>query len=137
MSEKASNMSVLSEASEYVRVLALPELRGKPALRRVQMQLPKWSYRRIKSVFYAEDRTRIDPEEMDELRSKAARIIHEQTRQNEAARDAASLRNEISELRSRLLTLESRLCSTDEDFHSPQIDAYRASTDGLGDPRNT
>ncbi len=62
---------------------------------------------------------------------KAARVDGEE---KDALREAKieEARNEYKTLRIRLARLEAVLAQTDEDFHGPQMDAYRASANGLG-----
>jgi BMFP domain-containing protein YqiC len=86
---------------------------------RVQKKL---KLRRIRQLWEGKA-SRVDGEEKDALR---------QAKIEEA-------RNEYKALRSRLASLEAALAAVDEDFHGPQMDAYRASATGLGRsdcPRN-
>ena len=80
-----------------MRELALPE-RGKRALMKISMRLPGWSYRHVKSVYYAEPGTRIDADQMKQLR-RAAKLAQEE---QEAS-------DELRQLRSRIERLEKEL----------------------------
>ncbi len=113
MLEKESNVTVaLVEASEILRDMAAPHS-GKRALQIISRKLP-WSYRHIKAVWYREDCTVVDADEMQQLR-RAARLAKEE---QEAS-------NEILELRARLARLESLLISADSEFHRETIEALR------------
>lgn len=113
MSEKESNVTVaLVEASEILRGMAAPHI-GKRALQIVSRKLP-WSYRHIKAVYYREDRTVVDADEMRELR-RVARLAKEE---QEAS-------NEVRALRERIEKLERLLLQGDAEFHGPQIEALR------------
>lgn len=82
MSEKGSNVTVaLVEASNILRDVAWPE-RGKRALAMLSRKLP-WSYRHIKAVWYQEERTIVDADEMKALRRAAKLAAEEQEASNE------------------------------------------------------
>ena len=79
---------------------------------RVQKNL---KLRRIRQLWEGRA-SRVDGEEKDALR---------QAKIEEA-------RNEYQALRSRLASLEAALAAVDQDFHGPQMDAYRAAAGGVG-----
>jgi hypothetical protein len=111
MSEKVSNVSAaLVEASSILRSMASP-YGGKRALQALSRKLP-WSYRHIKAVWYQEDRTVVDADEMKQLR-RAAKLAQEE---HEAT-------NEVAQLRERIARLENLLLATDEEFYRPTIEA--------------
>ena len=99
--EKSSRSHPLIEASSLMREIAQPEKGGKHALRKVKSKLPAWSWRHVKSVFYAEEGTRIDAKEMDELRH-AAKINPSQKMDEN---DADDLRRRIEKLENILLAM--------------------------------
>lgn len=102
--EKASEVSAsLIQASSFAREIALPHEGGKRALQKIKMKLPRWSYRRVKSVFYAEYGTRVDADELKELETAAKR----EKRAATLAREDEEAGNEIRELRERLARIES------------------------------
>lgn len=92
-----------------LRELALPLTKGKTAIDRASKQAGL-SYWRSFDIWYRKAR-RIEPFEVDAIE----RAIQQKRR--EAAR------NELHELRTRLVRLESLLARGDADFHRPSIDA--------------
>jgi len=76
-------------------------------------------YPRAFNVWYGRAR-RIDAHEADQI-NEALRV----KREKEA-------RDELYDLRARLIKMESRLASTDPDFHRPTIDFTRQQARGLG-----
>jgi len=75
----------------------------------------KMTLRRVRTLWEGTG-TRVDGEEKDALR---------QAKIEEA-------RNEYKALRSRLASLEAALAAVDQDFHGPQMDAYRTAAGGMG-----
>lgn len=118
MEKASSEMTALVEGSSIMRDLALPE-RGNRALMKIRIKLPDWTYRHVKSVYYAEPGTRIDADQMKQLRraAKIAREEHEAT-------------NEVRALRERLERLERLLLAPDEESYCPTIEAARVAARG-------
>ena len=116
MSEKQSEvkfMSALCEASFLVRQIAAPET-GKRALLKAHMKL-RWTYSRVKDVYYADRRIRITAEEIDKLR-ETARTTKEE-----------SYDPPITELRTQLALVIAHLQHIDPSFHLPSIEALSGS----------
>jgi hypothetical protein len=121
--EKASKVSALAEASSIMRDIALPERGGKYAMRKIKNKLPIWSWRRVKSIFYAEPGTRVDADELAELKqlNRAAKLAQE---------DQES-KDEIRTICERLDAIERLLLAQDKEFNSAALESIRASADRL------
>lgn len=104
----------MSDAALMLRELSEPWASGervKTAIDRAA-KLARLTYWRTFDIWYRKAR-QIEDYEIDQI-LEALRIKNERT-----------ARNELHELRSRLIRLESRLASGDADFHSPSIDYAR------------
>lgn len=120
MSKSLSDKSELEEAREIMLSIAAPE-HAQRALNKLSMKLPEWSYRHIKAVFYLEARTAVSSGQMKQLK-RAAKL-------NNLELEAT---DEVRQLRDRLERLERLLLSSDQDFHSENIEALRFQARGLG-----
>jgi hypothetical protein len=128
-SEKVVFMNSVVEASRLVRSLAEPFQIGdtiKAQIDRAARKVPFWNYSRIRSAWYADNRMRIDADELAQLRLLVD--TSERARQD---------RDELAELRHRLSRIETALMVSDPQFHRSDIDAYRAAlrlARGMGGP---
>lgn len=114
-SEK-TEMSSVNEASLLVRNVAEPRLVGdsvKAAITRAARRLG-FSITRTKDIWYGDAR-RIDADEMDRLRTEAARA-------------------EADELKQRLLALYRSLAATDPNFHRVTLGALGRALRDMGCP---
>jgi hypothetical protein len=118
-SERVVVMSSVVEASRLVRSLAEPYQIGdtiKAQIDRAARKVPFWNYSRVRSAWYADNRMRIDADELTQLRllvDNSGRARHD--------------RDEYAELRSRLSRLEAAFAISDPKHHRSDIDAYRAA----------
>jgi hypothetical protein len=112
----------MSDASMMLRELSEPWSSGeriKSILDRTS-RMCRLSYWRTYDIWYRKAR-RVEPYEIEQIQ-EALRIKRER-----------AARNEFHELKTRLARLEAALSSRDPDFHSPDIDGFRAaSSDGGG-----
>ena len=127
ISVKASDMRTasLDEASDLLRKAAgnrRADESMKAVFRRVGRQLKGWSDSRIRDVWYRDRRVRIRAEEVEQLKSIAP------PEPIETGDALAELRNRVS----RLESLVSRLETTDEAFHSPELAALRDQRRQMG-----
>ena len=100
-------MSALVEARNLVRQLAEPVPAGdsvKGAISRASRKL-RWNYNRVRSLWYADPRTKVSGDELNELRN--------------AAKQTAGAGNDLM---ARLAFIEERLRQIDPDFFGPEID---------------
>lgn len=102
------------DPAKALKELSQPQMRGEKIVTIIERcaRLAGLSYSRCYEIYYGRAR-RIEPEEI-------ARISEALDRKNQ--KDA---RNELSELRLRLLRLENLLLQTDEEFHRPTADLLR------------
>lgn len=118
-----SSMSTLVEAQTLIQSIAGDRGTSKERILRAARKLPRFSFNRVRELFYGIERCHVWAEELDELRHVAR------------ARQEENARSEYAELRERLAQIETqiaRLAQTDEDFYRPQADALRKSADGFG-----
>jgi len=112
-------MSSVVEASRLVRQIAEPYQIGdtvKRQIDRAARRIPFWSYSRVRDAWYGNPRMRIGADELSELR-----LLLEKS--DRARQD----RDELDDLRDRLSRVETALMVSDPQFHSSDIDAYRAA----------
>lgn len=111
----------LTDVSAALRELSEPWERGdriKAAIARAA-RAADLSYWRAFDIWYGKAR-RIEPAEVDRIQAALQRKSKERTR------------NELHELRTRLLRLESLLIQTDPDFHRENVDQVRKQRSQLG-----
>lgn len=111
-----SDMSSVVEASVLVRRVAGPREADdsvKALIRRAARRM-QWKFSRTKDIWYRDAR-RIDAEEMDRLRERAARI-------------------EADVACARVLALRDALAATDARFHEPTIRALDSALREMGRP---
>ena len=102
-----SKMPALVEAQALVRRIAEPVPAGdscKAAIGRAARRL-KWGFSRVRSIWYADPRTKVSGDELNELRN--------------AANQSAGAENELL---ARLAFIEERLRQIDPEFFGPEID---------------
>ena len=101
-------VSALVEAQNLVRKVAEPVPAGdsvKAAIGRASRRL-RWNFNRTKSLWYADPRTKVSGDELNELRN--------------AAKQTAGAAGD--DLMARLAFIEERLRQIDPDFFGPEID---------------
>lgn len=111
----------MTDFSQALRDLSEPAPRGdriKAAIQRAA-RLAGLSYWRAFDIWYGKAR-RVELEEAEKIQTALRRKIEEATR------------NELHDLRTRLMRLESLLVQTDPDFHRPTVDQVRDQMRGLG-----
>lgn len=111
----------MTDCAASLRELAEPSLRGdrvKAAVDRAA-KLAGLSYWRAFDIWYGKAR-RIEQFEADQIADAVRKKTEEATR------------NELHDLRTRLLRLESILVSTDPEFHRPSIDFARGQIRQMG-----
>jgi hypothetical protein len=91
-----------------------PLLNHKGRLRALSKLLPHWSERRVRAVYNAEQGVALRAAEQADIDA----LAEEENR------------NEFQALEARLARLEAALFASDEEFHQPQVDAFRAAVDG-------
>lgn len=117
MSDKQSEkfeMSSVAEASTLLRRVAGPRGSGDNIKRLIERAARRvgFGYSRARDIWY-QDARRIDSEEMDRLRDKAARF-------------------EAQETRDSLVAMRNRLAATDPEFHRQTIDALDSALRSMG-----
>jgi hypothetical protein len=111
-------MDALMEARLLVRQLAEPVPAGdsvKAAICRASRKL-RWNFSRVRSLWYADPRTKVSADEMTELRQAAK----------------STKAGATDDLLARLECIEARLNQIDPDFHRAQIDSLRSAVRSLG-----
>lgn len=91
-----------------------PLLNHKGRLRALAKLLPDWSERRVRAVYNAESGVSLRAEEHADIQA----LIEEENR------------NEFQDLQARIARLEAALFAQDEEFHQPQVAAFREAADG-------
>lgn len=91
-----------------------PLVNHKGRLRNLARLLPKWTERRVRAVYNAEQGVSLRAEERADIEA----LIQEENR------------NEFQALEARLARLEAALFHTDAEFHHEQLAAIRAAADG-------
>lgn len=117
MSDKRSEkfeMSSVAEASTLLRRVAGPRGSGDNIKRLIERAARRvgFGYSRARDIWY-EDARRIDSEEMDRLRDRAAKF-------------------EAQETRDSLVAMRARLAQTDPEFHRETIDALDSALRAMG-----
>jgi hypothetical protein len=98
-----------------------PTMNHKGRLRELAKELTRWTERRVRAVYNAEDGV--------SLRAEEATDIEALNRKIEEAN-----RNEFQDLQARLAQMEARLEQIDQEFHSAQVAGHRwAATGGRGE----
>jgi hypothetical protein len=116
----------LTDVSAALRSLSEPWERGdkiKAAIAR-SARAAGLTYWRAFDIWYGKAR-RIEPAEADRIQAALQRKSEEHAR------------NELHELRTRLLRLEALLVQTDPDFHRPSIDRTRDAVRDMGRNNST
>lgn len=111
-----SRVSALQEASSLVRRIAEPVPAGdsvKAAIGRASRRL-NWGFCRVRSLWYADPRTKVSGDELNQLRR--------------VARKAAG----HDELGQRIARLEAWAARTDPEFFGPSVDALRSAYERIG-----
>lgn len=114
----------MTDISASLRELSEPWERGdkiKAAIARAA-RLADLSYWRAFDIWYGKAR-RIEPSEAERIQAALRRKSEEHAR------------NELHDLRTRLMRLESLLVQTDPDFHRESINQVRSQVRGLGGAR--
>lgn len=114
-SVERSHMSSLAEAQSLVQHIAGERGSAKERIRRAALRLPKFTFNRVRELFYGFERCHVWAEEIDDLRRVAR------------ARLEAEAKNEFRDLSERIARLEQLLARTDSDMLGDQVDALRAS----------
>jgi hypothetical protein len=91
-----------------------PMLNHKGRLRELARKLPEWTARRVRAVYNAEQGVSLRAGERADIEA----LIEEENR------DA------FQTLQARIARLEAALFSQDEEFHQPQMAAFRGAADG-------
>jgi hypothetical protein len=94
-----------------------PTMNHKGRLRELAKELTRWTERRVRAVYNAEDGV--------SLRAEEATDIEALNRKIEEAN-----RNEFQDLQDRIARLEAALFAQDEEFHSEQVAGYRQGLHG-------
>ncbi len=95
-----------------------PLINHKGRLRNLAKLLPNWTDRRVRAVYNAEQGVSLRAEEFADIQA----LIEEENR------------NEFQALQARIARLEAALFASDEEFHQPQMAAFRSVADGRRGP---